>query len=324
MDLTEIKVPIQVNNLTKIYPNNVIANNNITIHLDKNEIVGIIGPNGAGKTTLLRQILGLLKPTEGSIRIYGYQIDENPKIIQEKIGYVPQTPLYFPALSAEDVVGYILKLRGYRGKDLLEKRSMIMEKFSLKEFVHLPSYQLSSGLRKILLLAIAWAKESEIFVLDEPTSMVDILRKKDVWDIIKKSQNEGYSMLLSSHDMNEIKEICDRIYILSGGQIIFEGNIDQMTQILKMPAEVELIPTSMESAISFLKNKVVTWEQKGIQLRVAFPSLEEGIDFLVQLTKNGGARYLSLEAPSFEKLIIRIITSGSEEKLKSSNEKKNN
>lgn len=305
---------IKMEDLTKIYSNGIRANDCINIQVQEREIVGVIGPNGAGKTTLIRQLLGLLKPTKGNIFLYGTNIKDKPGLIHETIGYVPQTPVYYPALSIQETVRYVLQMNGVRGKALEERMEITLKTLELENYAQLPGYQLSGGLQKAALLAVAWAKQAKVLVLDEPTSMVDVIRKQHFWEqIIKKSREEGRSILLSSHDLNEVKRICERIYLLVGGRIIAEGSAEKISQLLKMPVEMEFIPSSPKD-LSSIRNKAVNWEQNGRLIKVAFQELEDSVTFLADLMKLGGIEYLKLEAPSFEKVVTEIIQNTGSEK----------
>jgi len=163
---------LDVVNVTKIYPNGKKANTDINLEVRKGEIVGLIGPNGAGKTTLLRQILGLLKPTEGSITLLGKDIVKDPSIIKQEVGYEPQYPLYFPSLTVEESIGFALKFKGQKGDTLSKKLSQIIELLCLGEVRKYYGYQLSPGLIKLQLLGVALAQSNSFLVLDEPTSMI--------------------------------------------------------------------------------------------------------------------------------------------------------
>lgn len=136
---------IEIDNLTKVYPDGTKANDGISIRVRKNEIVGIIGPNGAGKTTLIRQLLGLLKPTEGSIRVMGRDIVNNPDIVKRTLAYVPQYPLSFPSLRVEEVLEYVLRMRGesISPAEMGKRISGVLELLGLSGAAKFFGYQLS-------------------------------------------------------------------------------------------------------------------------------------------------------------------------------------
>jgi len=227
---------LDVLNLTKIYPNGKKANAGINLEVHKGEIVGLIGPNGAGKTTLLRQILALLKPTEGSITLLGKDIVKDPSIIKQEVGYEPQYPLYFPSLTVEESIGFALKFKGYKGETLSQKLSQIIELLSLGEVRKYYGYQLSPGLIKLQLLGVALAQSNSFLVLDEPTSMIDIINKNHIWEVLSESKADK-SLLIASHDMNEVKRLCDRIYLIVDGKVIAEGTPEQISGLLKLPCK---------------------------------------------------------------------------------------
>jgi len=303
-----MSVPIlKIGNVSKIYPNGTKANDQISLDVYPGEIVGIIGPNGSGKTTLLRQVLGLLKPSEGRIFLKGSDIAKNQELIQKVMSYVPQAPISYESLSIEELLHFVLRLEGLRGEALRQRVKDTLITLDLEEHAKQLGYQLSGGLRKATLLAIAWAKQSELIVMDEPTAMVDIMRKYHFWNEMRKMREAGRSILLASHDLNEIKKICDRMYILVEGKIAAGGAAKEMSAILQMPVEIQFVPANAENSIALMREKSIPWEQDGTTFTVAFREPEVGLSFISNLIRAGGVEQLSLEFPAFEKGIKQII-----------------
>lgn len=294
---------IEIDNLTKVYPDGTRANDRISIKVRKNEIVGLIGPNGAGKTTLIRQLLGLLKPTEGSIRVVGEDIAENPDVIKRTLAYVPQYPLSFPSLRVEEVLEYVFRMRHGNAprKEMEKKISEVLSLVGLDGASKFFGYQLSGGMKKSLLLAMALVQELPVLVLDEPTSMVDIVTKHRLWEAIMNSNREG--ILLASHDMNEVKALCDRVYLLVHGKIVASGTPADIVSMIKMPTEVRLIP-QREIPASILPKE---HKKRGDLYEMAFDTLEKALETVETITKSVGVSYLELESPSFENLVINLI-----------------
>ncbi|BAD86350.1 ABC-type multidrug transport system, ATPase component [Thermococcus kodakarensis KOD1] len=294
---------IEIDNLTKVYPDGTKANDGISIRVRKNEIVGIIGPNGAGKTTLIRQLLGLLKPTEGSIRVMGRDIVNNPDIVKRTLAYVPQYPLSFPSLRVEEVLEYVLRMRGesISPAEMGKRISGVLELLGLSGAAKFFGYQLSGGMKKSLLLAMAIIQELPVLVLDEPTSMVDIVTKHRLWDVIRNSNREG--ILLASHDMNEVKALCDRVYLLVYGKIVTSGTPADIVSMVKMPTEVRLIP-GREIPQSILPKE---HKKRGDLYELAFDTLEDALRTVDAILKSAGVSYLEIESPSFENLVINLI-----------------
>ena len=294
---------IEINNLTKVYPDGTKANEGISISVGRNEIVGIIGPNGAGKTTLIRQLLGLLKPTDGSIKVMGEDIEDNADIVKKTLAYVPQYPLGFPSLRVGEVLEYVLRMRdkNISGEEIRERISNVLNLLGLSGAAKFFGYQLSGGMKKSLLLAMALVQELPVLVLDEPTSMVDIVTKHRLWEVIRDSNREG--ILLASHDMNEVKALCDRVYLLLHGKIVASGTPADIVSMIKMPTEVRLIP-QREIPSSVLPKE---HKKRGDLYELAFDTLEEALKTVETILKTAGVSYLEIESPSFENLVINLI-----------------
>ncbi|WP_456423252.1 ABC transporter ATP-binding protein [Thermococcus sp.] len=294
---------IEIENLTKVYPDGTKANDRISISVRKNEIVGIIGPNGAGKTTLIRQLLGLLKPTEGSIRVMEKDIIEKPGVIKETLAYVPQYPLSFPSLTVEEVLEYVIRMRdgNVSPTEMRERASEVLKLLGLERASKFFGYQLSGGMKKSLLLAMALVQELPLLVLDEPTSMVDIVTKHRLWEVIRNSNREG--ILIASHDMNEVKALCDRVYLLLHGRVVASGTPGEIASMVKMPTEVRLIP-EREIPPGVLPKE---HRKRGDLYELAFDTLEDALKTVDVIVKSAGVSYLEIESPSFENLVINLI-----------------
>jgi len=172
---------LKIINLTKVYPNGKKANDSINITVRRGEVAGIIGPNGAGKTTLIRQVLGLLAPTSGKIEIFGEDISKKPELIKENIGYAPQNILRYPSLTVKETIEFALKFRGYRGKALSDKVKETLVYFNLEEVKDFAGYQLTPSLLRSLIISIAFAQDTPILILDEPTAMLDVVTKTRIY-----------------------------------------------------------------------------------------------------------------------------------------------
>lgn len=171
---------------------------------------------------------------------------------------------------------------------------------------------LSSGLMRMLLLNIAIARETPILILDEPTAMIDIISKTQVWERISQLKSENKrAILIASHDMNEIKSLCDRVYVIVKGKIIAEGSPEEISTLMKMPVEMTFIPADEEKVESILEFSLpVSFTKHGSVFDVSFEELDKGIEFINKLKEVTEIKYLELESPSFEKTILKLLKEG--------------
>ncbi len=206
---------IEINNLTKEYPDGTVANNNICLTVNNGEVLGIIGPNGSGKTTLFRQILSILKSSHGEILLDGETVDAS------KIAYIPQFSVVFPSLTVRESIYVALRYQGKKKKEIEMNVQMALEKTGLIDIEDNYSYTLSGGQLKLLSFAILLASDKNIWILDEPTSMVDIVTKEKIWSLFEENRKEK-TVIISSHDMAEVKKVCSRIAVINKGAITHE------------------------------------------------------------------------------------------------------
>lgn len=297
---------VEISDLTKVYPTGFKANDMVNLEVREGEVVGLIGPNGAGKTTLIRQLLGILRPTSGRIVVLGKDVVAHPHLIKGLVGYVPQIPLSYPSHTVEEVVSFVLRFRGMRGNDLRSKVSKALALVGLEESRDLMGYQLSGGSIKLLLLAMALCQDVPLFVLDEPTAMVDVEKRGMTWSAIEQAAPQG--VLLASHDMNEVRDHCTRVYIMLDGKMIAEGAPYEIAALLRTPVILNILPVQPEIAEKTLVSCAASYKRRGDLFEVSFRELTEALSWLEQLLKSDGVKYVFLEAPTMEKAVIAMLT----------------
>ncbi len=204
-------------NVSKTYPTGIRANHNISFTVGQGEIVALVGPNGSGKTTLMQQMLGVLKTGEGIIRIDG---EENNT---RSIAYIPQTPAIYPALTVRESLLATTKYLGIPKRESTERIDRVLERTGLSRNAQQPAYTLSGGQRKLLSFGCMLVQEATNLVMDEVTSMVDVVTKEHIWQMILDEQKRGCAVLLSSHDISEVKKLCTKLVVLQKGSVIFSG-----------------------------------------------------------------------------------------------------
>jgi len=219
---------IQVENLSKYY-HDLCAVNQISINIQKGEIIGLLGPNGAGKTTTLRMLTGFLQPTEGSIRVKDFSIDEHPLEIKKIMGYLPESaPLYHDML----VFDYLNYVADVRQIDKARKADRIREMGNLcgiGNVMHQPIGELSKGYKQRVGLAHAMMNDPEILILDEPTSGLDPNQIVEIRQIIKQIGKEK-TIILSTHILSEAEATCDRIVIINRGKIVADDSTESLKE----------------------------------------------------------------------------------------------
>ena len=212
---------IEVNNLVKQFKN-ALAVNNISFKINKGTIIGLLGPNGCGKSTTIGMMLGLIKPTSGTVVINGQNIENNRTSLLEKMNFISPYIELPKKLTVEENLKVYGRLYGV--KNLEGKISEIMEKLNLTEFKKRKTGELSSGQKNRVSLAKALVNDPEILFLDEPTASLD----PDVGDNIRTfiedfASKKGATILLASHNMNEVERLCHEVMMMKDGKIIDKG-----------------------------------------------------------------------------------------------------
>lgn len=223
---------LKTNNLYYKYSDNTVALKNINIDLDKGNIVALIGGNGAGKSTLFLNLMGILKPTNGEIYYKGTPVEYNKKFkhkYRQEVSLVFQDPdkqIFYS--NVYDDVAFALRNIGLDEKTVKKRVEEALEKTGAYKFMDKPVHYLSGGQKKRVAIAGVIAMNSEVILLDEPTAGLDPEMTEGVVDIIENLANEGKKIVISSHDMDLIFKVCDYAYLLKDGEIICDGNVENV------------------------------------------------------------------------------------------------
>lgn len=219
---------IDIRNLTKIFGTQK-ALNNVTLAVDKGEIVGLLGPNGAGKSTMMKIITCFIPPTEGSVKVCGYDIFDNPMQIKNSIGYLPeQNPLYLDMYVRESL-DFIAGLHGLKGKQKRDRIEQMIELVGLSKEVNKKVGTLSKGYKQRVGLAQAMIHNPEVLILDEPTTGLDPNQLVEVRQIVKRL-GENKTILLSTHIMQEVEAVCSRAVIINNGQLVADDTVEHLAE----------------------------------------------------------------------------------------------
>ncbi len=217
---------ISVEGLTKYYGEHA-AIKDLAFKIAKGEVIGFLGLNGAGKSTTLKVLGCVLAPTSGRVTVDGYDIVENPHEIRKRIGYLPDTPPLYDEMTVGAYLDFVARLRGVSPADAPARVKAIEEKTGLTAWHEAPINSLSHGYRQRVGVAQALVHNPQLLILDEPTGGLDPVQIVEMRELIRKLKGE-HTILVSSHILPEISQICDRLLIIHNGEIVAQGTEDQL------------------------------------------------------------------------------------------------
>ena len=225
----------------------------IDFHIDRHEIFGLLGPNGSGKSTTIKMILGLLHKTRGRLVVFGR--DPSDVAVKRKIGYLPEETYLYRFLNPTETLDYYGKLFGLDRRTRSRRTAELLEMVGLEGVAHRPAGEFSKGMARRLGLAQALVNDPELLILDEPTSGLDPLGTRQVKDLILELGRRGKTILLTSHLLADVEDVCDRMVILYGGKIRAAGTSDELladTQhtLLRTPRLSEGAIRAVEKALN--------------------------------------------------------------------------
>ena len=212
---------VEVNHLSKSYAD-VNAVNDLTFSVSSGEILGLIGPNGAGKSSTIKIILDFMKPDSGEVRIFGQQMNE---ALKDRIGYLPEERGLYKRLTAIDLILYFASLKGMDKATAEKKANILLEKTGMLEHKKKKNKEMSRGMGQLIQFIVTVIHDPELVILDEPFSGLDPVRTETVQNIIGKLRDEGKAVILSTHQMNWVEELCDRVLMIDKGRTILYGDI---------------------------------------------------------------------------------------------------
>lgn len=245
---------IEVSNLTKEYRGKK-AIDNLTFDVYKGEILGLLGPNGSGKSTTINSILALLKYQKGSIKIFGKEMRPNSYDIKQKIGVIFQEVAVLDELNVYDNINYFCGLYIQDKKTRERYVEEAIELVGLEEFKKYLPKQLSGGLLRRLNIACGIAHKPEIIFLDEPTVAVDPQSRNNILEGIKKLRDNGATIVYTTHYMEEVEILCDRIIILDKGKIIAEGTSEELKKQANIEEKIERVGPTLNDVFLKLTGK---------------------------------------------------------------------
>jgi len=247
---------VEVENLTKIFPvpfrrQKVVAVRKLNLSVEPGEVFGLLGPNGSGKSTTLKIVLGLVSPTAGAARIFGRSADEVRS--RENVGFLPENPYFYKFLTGEETLRFFGKICGMSGAPLQKRIDELLELVDMEDARHRRVGGYSKGMLQRIGLAQALVQDPRLVILDEPTAGVDPIGSRAIRDLILRLKEKEITVLLTSHLLEQVQEVCDRVGILYRGELVRHGELDELISIDNQTEFViENAPPELRSKIESL------------------------------------------------------------------------
>ncbi len=300
---------IQVSGLTKYY-DDLLAVDHISFEVPQGQVFGFLGPNGAGKTTTIRMLTGLTRPTEGSAHILGYDLAQELTRIKKCIGVVPETSNLYDELSAWGNLVFMGQLYGVPRRERGQRADALLRRFRLWEKRNTPFGKLSKGMKRALTVAAALVHRPRLVFLDEPTTGLDILSARSLRALIRQLREEGVTVFLTTHYLEEAERLCGQVALIVKGRIVALDTVEGLKARVRGRAMVEVIvgpgveegengllrfaaedvPTALRLALAEAERQ----ERPVLSVRTVEPTLEEafieltGLSAEVMLVEKGG------------------------------------
>lgn len=300
---------ISVKNLTKTYEGGFTALDDVSLDIQEGEILALLGPNGAGKTTLISTICGLIEPTSGSVSVAGHDISDDYRSARNLIGLVPQEITIEPF---EKVIATTNFSRGLFGKKpdpaYVEK---ILRSLSLWDKKDDRNRMLSGGMKRRVLIAKALAHEPRILFLDEPTAGVDVSLRKDMWDLVRNLRDDGVTIILTTHYIEEAEEMADRIGVINNGKILL---VEDKENLMKQLGRKELhitLSKPLDAIPGSLGDFELSLSGDGSKLSYEYDTHADrtGITRLLSALSDAGISFSDLETDqsSLEQIFLSLV-----------------
>ena len=300
---------ISINKLSKTYSNGLNALKNVSLNIKKGEILAMLGPNGAGKTTLISIICGIVTPSSGKVDVDGFDIIKDYRKTRSKIGLVPQE---LTLESFETVFNNVSYTRGLYSKPPNPKYiEKILKELSLWDKKDNRLRQLSGGMKRRVLIAKALSHQPSILFLDEPTAGVDVELRKDMWKIVERLRDNGVTIILTTHYIEEAEAIADRVAVINNGEIIL---VDQKKDLLSKMGRKKLridLHEKIDSIPESLKNYDLELSINKLSITYSYDTQQQrtGITKLLQDLKDQGLKLkdLKTEERTLEKIFVTLV-----------------
>ncbi|PZA08339.1 MULTISPECIES: ABC transporter ATP-binding protein [unclassified Meiothermus] len=300
---------IQTHGLSKRY-GRVVAVQDLDLNIEAGEVFGLLGPNGSGKTTTILMLLGLTEPSGGWARVLGFDPAREPLSLKRRVGYLPDSVGFYGELTAWENLAYTARLNAIPSREAEGRIGAVLERMGLGEAAHRPVATFSRGMRQRLGLAEVLLKEPQVVILDEPTLGLDPEAAQAFLGMIRQLKEEGITVLLSSHLLQQVQAVCDRVGLFHQGKLVLEGKVSELAQrVLGGAYRIHLEVGAADGLAERLRALpgVSRVEPDGAGLRLEAAQDVRSLVARTVLEAGGELRALRLEIPSLDEVYARYF-----------------
>lgn len=308
---------VRIENLKKVF-GRTVALDGLNMTVEQGALYGFIGPNGAGKTTTIKTIIGLLAPDEGQVLVGGIDVVREPGRVMSRIGYVPDSFGVYDNLKVSEYMEFFASCYGLAGLKARKRSQMLLEQVGLDDKAEFYVEGLSRGMQQRLCLARALIHNPPVLIMDEPTAGLDPRTRYEFKEILKELQNQGKTILISSHILPELAEICTDIGVIDQGRMVFEGTMEEILEQINVASPLLIsVSGNQQGALKLLRAhpevETVTIRDEEIVVGFSGDKKDEGA-LLKQLVDAGVNVYgFVRERENLESVFMQITDHGDEE-----------
>ena len=303
------KVILSAENLTKVYAkkssanNSILALNKLNLKVKQGEIFGLLGPNGAGKTTFINILGGLVEKTSGKVDVWGFDLDKNPRQVKASIGIVPQEVNLDAFFSPKKLLELQAGLFGVKEKDRIT--DLILKMVSLDKQANSYARSLSGGMKRRLLIAKAMVHQPPLLILDEPSAGVDVELRQNLWKNVSELNKIGVTIILTTHNLYEAQDMCDRIGIINKGNLVA---LDSTSKLLDR-IETKKIKFKVRNLDKFdeIMLNGVEFSKNGTQIEASYDKNKFKFDQIINVVKKSAEIVdISTEDGDLEDIFLKL------------------
>ncbi|MGC8634084.1 MAG: ABC transporter ATP-binding protein [Candidatus Limnocylindrales bacterium] len=299
---------LEIDNVSKSYRGGARANQGVTLSVDAGEVYGLLGHNGAGKTTLASQVVGLLRPDQGSIRIDGLDAVARPAEARRRSSIQPQAQVPIDGLTPRQAIDLVGRLRGAPTPEVRRRSSALTAALDIGEWLDVDGGRLSGGVKRLVSFCMAAVTPGRVVILDEPTNDVDPVRRRLLWGLVRTLADGGAAVLLVTHNVLEAERAVDRLAILDHGRVLVEGTPGALKADLAGDLRLELV---LEPGARPLVPApfVRRWARNGHRMLAAVPNslASEAAAWGEQLQRQGLIEEFSLAPATLEDVDVGLV-----------------